>query len=92
MQNSMVEVNKIFTEGRWESLLFNAFQGQILDEHGEVAVLFSRLRRSNYYPCVSGSGSGCFILHRRYDALGEAQRIIFEQLGPIPLCEIVRFL
>ncbi|MDR0418543.1 MAG: hypothetical protein LBH08_03920 [Puniceicoccales bacterium] len=91
-QNSPEKVKRIFTEKHFESLLSNAFQQQILDEYAELRTLFNYLYYSNYYPCITGSGSGCFILHREYDALRKAQEIIFEQLGLISLCEIVRFL
>ncbi|MDR1366921.1 MAG: hypothetical protein LBJ13_03395 [Puniceicoccales bacterium] len=92
LQNSPEKVKKIFNEKHFESLLSNSFQRQILDEYAELRTLFNRLHYLDYFPCITGSGSGCFILHREYDALEKAQEIIFEQLGFIPLCEIVRFL
>jgi hypothetical protein len=63
-----------------------------LDEHAELRILFDHLHRLGYFPCVTGSGSGCFILHRDRGALEGVRKIIFEKLGPIPLCEIARFL
>jgi 4-diphosphocytidyl-2-C-methyl-D-erythritol kinase len=92
LQNFTERIKAIFTERNFESLLFNAFQSQLLDEHGELKALFDELRHLGYYPSVTGSGSGCFILHHDYGALAEAQKIIVQKLGPIPLCEIVHFL
>jgi 4-diphosphocytidyl-2-C-methyl-D-erythritol kinase len=92
IQNSLAKVNEIFTEDHFESLLFNSFQGQILDEHRELRGLFNDLHHLGYFPCITGSGSGCFILHRAYGALEEAQAIIFKRLGSLSLCEIVHFL
>jgi 4-diphosphocytidyl-2-C-methyl-D-erythritol kinase len=92
IQNSSAKIKEIFSEPHFESLLFNAFQQQILEEHAELKTLFGNLHHLGYYPCITGSGSGCFILHREYGALEEAQKIILKKLGPIPLCEIIHFL
>lgn len=89
-QNSPEKIKEIFTEEHLESLPFNAFQRQILDEHTKLRTLFDHLYQLGYFPCITGSGSGCFILHRECDALREAQRIIFKKLGPIPLCGLLR--
>jgi 4-diphosphocytidyl-2-C-methyl-D-erythritol kinase len=91
-QNFAGRIKEIFTKEHFESLLFNAFQQQILDEHAELKMLFGDLCHRGYCPSITGSGSGCFVLHRRHGALEEAQKIILKKLGPIPLCEIVRFL
>jgi 4-diphosphocytidyl-2-C-methyl-D-erythritol kinase len=91
-QNIQTIVGKIFSESRFESLLYNTFQGQLLDEHAELGGLFDNLRREGYFPCVTGSGSGCFILHRERDALEKARQIIVENFPQVPLCEITRFL
>jgi 4-diphosphocytidyl-2-C-methyl-D-erythritol kinase len=91
-KNSSKKIKEIFTKKHFESLPFNAFQRQILDEHAPLKTLFDHLYQSGYFPCITGSGSGCFILHREYDALRKAQKIIAQKLGPIPLCEITHFL
>jgi 4-diphosphocytidyl-2-C-methyl-D-erythritol kinase len=86
------KIEEIFAEKHFQSSPFNAFQRQILNEHTELKMLFDHLYQSDYFPCITGSGSGCFILHREYDALRNAQKIVSEKLGPIPLCKITHFL
>jgi 4-diphosphocytidyl-2-C-methyl-D-erythritol kinase len=92
VKDSSKKIKEILVEDHFESLLFNSFQRQILDEHAELRALFGHLHRLGYFPCVTGSGSGCFILHREYGALEKARKIVFEKLGAIPLCEITHFL
>jgi 4-diphosphocytidyl-2-C-methyl-D-erythritol kinase len=90
--DASMKVKKIFAEDHFESLLFNSFQQQILDEHAELKILFNDLYHLGYFPHITGSGSGCFILHRQCDILEKVQKIILKKLGPIPLCKIVHFL
>jgi 4-diphosphocytidyl-2-C-methyl-D-erythritol kinase len=74
-----------------ESITHNIFQDLILESHPPLKFLFQRLKKYGYNPCLSGSGSGCFIIHRDKHFLELAKPIIAEILCPLRLLTIATF-
>lgn len=61
-----------------ETTPYNTFQKLILAHYPELKTLFQILQNHGYHPCVTGSGSGCFIIHRAKNFLERAEHIIAE--------------
>ncbi|MDR0590612.1 MAG: hypothetical protein LBG09_02035 [Puniceicoccales bacterium] len=74
-----------------ENIAHNIFQDSVLDAHPPLKSLFQRLRKCGYHPCLTGSGSGCFIMHRDRHFLERAEPIITEFLGALRLLAITNF-
>ena len=74
-----------------ESCCFNSFEPQILSQHSELNALFSALKKEQLSPHITGSGSGCFILHKSRIRLKTAQNLIQKYLPNNRLCRIVSF-
>jgi 4-diphosphocytidyl-2-C-methyl-D-erythritol kinase len=74
-----------------ENIAHNIFQDLVLDDHPPLKSLFQWLQKCGYHPCLTGSGSGCFIVHRDRHFLARAEPIIAESLGPLRLLTITTF-
>jgi 4-diphosphocytidyl-2-C-methyl-D-erythritol kinase len=82
---SLPQINNI------ENIAHNIFQDFVLDAHPPLKLLFERLQKCGYHPCLTGSGSGCFIIHRDRHFLERAQPIIAEFLGALRLLATTTF-
>ncbi|MDR2200574.1 MAG: hypothetical protein LBN94_00450 [Puniceicoccales bacterium] len=74
-----------------ENIPHNDFQELIFNHHGAMKLLFEKLQKMGYHPCITGSGSGGFIIHRDKNFLERAQSIIGNHWGSIPLSQITTF-
>jgi 4-diphosphocytidyl-2-C-methyl-D-erythritol kinase len=89
--NAKAMLEQILSSQTFENIAYNAFQDLIFAHYPEMRSLFETLKSHGYHPSLTGSGSGCFIIHRNKNFLEAAKAIISKYLAKPSLLELTTF-
>jgi 4-diphosphocytidyl-2-C-methyl-D-erythritol kinase len=78
--DSAAAIHRLLATSEYEKFVYNSFQSLVWEHHPEMKALFSALQNCGHTPCLTGSGSGCFIIHRDKNFLESARPIILKHL------------
>ncbi|MDR1590975.1 MAG: 4-(cytidine 5'-diphospho)-2-C-methyl-D-erythritol kinase [Puniceicoccales bacterium] len=84
-------IQRLLAASEYKKFVYNSFQDLVLKHYPKMKALFSELQNRGHTPCLTGSGSGCFIIHRDKNFLESVRSIILEYLPAPQLLAMATF-